>query len=339
MSPYTNYGVIAYNLNMQKTLSFINLRAIRHNALKVRSVLGDKFFYAVVKADAYGHGAEETARYIEDIVDGFCVAIIEEGIALRVAGITKPVLVFAPPLGRDDVDRAKFYNLTLTVNSLETARLIGDAKCHIKVNTGMNRVGVSVSDLHSILDVLDAEQIEGVYSHMYAPQDSSASIKQLSLFERAEELVRAKQGHICAHFAASGGILRGGKYLKDGARCGILLYGYVPEGFKKAGFVPALSVYARRVQTTRFIGGGVGYNFADKNYKTLTTFRLGYADGFFRTVPLGEKTLCMDAFIREDGGELVCVMRDADEYARRCGTISYEVVTSVTRRSERVYIR
>ena len=339
ISTYTNYSDKAYNLNMQKTLSFVNLRAIRHNALRVRTVLKDKFFYAVVKADAYGHGAEETARYIEDIVDGFCVAIIEEGIALRVAGITKPVLVFAPPFDSNDVARADFYSLTLTVNSVETARLVGRLKCHIKVNTGMNRIGVSLSDLPDVLAILSAEQIEGVYSHMYAPHDAAASIKQLSLFERAEELVRAKQSNVCAHLASSGGLLRGGKYLKDGVRCGILLYGYAPQGFKRTGFVPALSVYAKRVQKTRFIGGGVGYNIADKNYKTLTTFRLGYADGFFRTVPLGEKTLCMDAFIREDGGELACVMKDADEYARRCGTISYEVLTSVTQRSEKVYIR
>lgn len=324
---------------MQKTLSFVNLRAIRHNAMRVRSVLKDKFFYAVVKADAYGHGAEETARYIEDIADGFCVAIIEEGIALRVAGITKPVLVFAPPLDYFDVARADFYSLTLTVNSVQTARLIKNSRCHIKVNTGMNRLGVSISELPAVLNILSSEQIEGVYSHMYAPHDASASVKQLLLFERAEELVRAKQSEICAHFSSSGGILKGGRYLKDGARCGILLYGYAPQGFKRTGFVPALSVYARRMQTTRFIGGGVGYSFADRNYKTLTAFRLGYADGFFRTVPLGEKALCMDAFMREDGGELACVMNDADEYARRCGTISYEVLTKVTARSERVYIR
>lgn len=324
---------------MQKTLSVINLRAIRQNALRVRALLKDKFFYAVVKADAYGHGAEAVARYIEDVVDGFCVAIVDEGVALRVAGISKPVLVFAPPLDNLDAARAEFYSLTVTVNSVQTARLIKGAKCHIKVNTGMNRLGVSVDGLGAVLDVLDGGQIEGVYSHMYAPQDSSASLKQLALFDRAVELVRVKNSGVCAHFAASGGILRGGKFLKYGARCGILLYGYAPYGFKRTGFTPALSVYARKVQTTKFIGGGVGYNVADKNYKTLTAFRLGYADGFFRTVPLGEKTLCMDAFLREDGGELYAVMKDADEYARRCGTISYEVLTSVTRRSERTYLR
>ena len=77
---------------MQKTLSIINLPAIRENALRIKALCGNKFF-AVVKADAYGHGAEEVSRYIEDIADGFCVAIIEEGIALRVGGITKQILV------------------------------------------------------------------------------------------------------------------------------------------------------------------------------------------------------------------------------------------------------
>ena len=74
---------------MQRTLSVINLSAIRNNALRIKKLSKSSKFYAVVKADAYGHGAEEVSRCIEDIVDGFCVAIIEEGIALRVAGITK----------------------------------------------------------------------------------------------------------------------------------------------------------------------------------------------------------------------------------------------------------
>ncbi|MDE6001769.1 MAG: hypothetical protein K2G96_05580, partial [Clostridia bacterium] len=139
--------------------------------------------------------------------------------------------------------------------------------------------------------------------------------------------------------SASGGISRGGKYILDGRRCGILLYGYAPSGFSNKGFERSLKVYARRMQETEFIGGGVGYNFADKNYKKLSVYRCGYADGFFRTVPLGEKTLCMDAFVSDGGEALKCVMDDADEYAKRCGTISYEVLTSVTKRSERIYER
>lgn len=327
---------------MQKTLSVINLRAIRQNAIKIKSILGERKFFAVVKADAYGHGAEEVARYIEDIADGFCVAIIDEGAALRVAGISKPILVFTPPLDKSDAARAAFYNLTVTVNSVKCARLASGIDCHVKVNTGMNRLGCNLDELPKVLKAVRRENLKGVYSHLYAPQNAELSARQLKIFDEAEAVARAKNPNICAHIAASGGLLLGGKYLKDGARCGILLYGYVPSGLGKCGFKSALKVYARRTQVTKFIGGGVGYNIADKEYQTLSSFRLGYADGFSRVVPLGEKTLCMDAFIAENGknpGRTVCVMKDADEYARRCGTISYEVLTSVTKRSERVYER
>lgn len=328
---------------MQKTLSVINLCNIRANALKIRAKTGGRKLFAVVKADAYGHGAEEVARAIEDVCDGFCVAIIDEGAALRIAGISKPVLVFAPPLDRADVERAEFYNLTVTVNSVETARILGGlssgCRFHIKVNTGMNRLGCNVNRLREILKIVDLDKLDGVYSHLYAPQNAAACLQQLEIFNRAESLVKARKSDICAHLSASGGILRGGKYLKDGVRAGILLYGYAPSGFSSSGFKPALKVYARRLQKTKFIGGGAGYNYADRDYKNLSVYRLGYADGFLRGVPLGEKTLCMDAFLRDGGGDMICVMKNADEYARRCGTISYEVLTSVTKRSERVYVR
>ena len=323
---------------MQKTLSVIDLPAIRSNAQKVRALIGNKYFFAVVKADAYGHGAEEVARYIEDTVDGFCVAIIEEGIALRIAGITKPVLVFTPPLERYDAFRAEEYNLSVTVNSVECAKLCARNFCHIKVNTGMNRMGCTISELPEILKTLEVENIEGVYSHLYAPHDSVACAEQYALFERASRFVKTYKPGVISHLSSSGGLLRGGRYLADGVRAGIVLYGYTPYGFD-ASFKPALKVYARRAQTTIFSGGGIGYNRAEKKYKKLGVYRLGYADGFFRTVPLGEKTLCMDSFISERNEELLCVLDNAEEYASRCGTIPYEILTNVTKRSERTYIR
>lgn len=324
---------------MQKTLSVVNLRAIRENALKIKKELGERKFFAVVKADAYGHGAAEVAGCIEDIADCFCVAITDEGAALRVAGITKPVLVFTPPLGVDDIKRAEFYSLSVTVNSVETAKLCAGLNCHVKVNTGMNRLGCNLSELPKVLERLDPQNIEGVYSHLYMPENLERSKKQLAVFNKAEALVREKVPDVCAHISASGGFLRGGGFLKDGVRCGILLYGYAPAGFSAYGFKGALKVYARRTQKTEFIGGGVGYAAATENYKTLCSYRLGYADGFRRTVALGEKNLCMDAFIKNGGGDFECVFDNADAYAKRCGTISYEALTSVTRRSEIVYER
>lgn len=323
---------------MQKTLSVIDLCAIRRNALKIKELARGAKFYAVVKADAYGHGAEEVARYIEHLADCFCVAIVEEGIALRAAGIAKPILVFAPPLDYYDALRAEAHNLTVTVNSVRTAKLIKGLKCHIKVNTGMNRTGCNLNELPAVLSEIPADCAEGVYSHLFAPHDETAALKQLELFRKAEEIVKQINPCATAHISASGGLLRGGEFLRDAVRCGILLYGYSPFGFS-CGVEPVMKVYARRTQITEFIGGGIGYNFADKNYRSLSAYRCGYADGFFRTVPLGEKTLCMDAFVSERDEELLCVMDNADDYAKRAGTISYEVLTGVTKRSERVYER
>lgn len=324
---------------MQKTLSVINLSAIRRNASYMRSLSGKAKFYAVVKADAYGHGAAEVAREIQDLVDGFCVAICDEGAELRIAGIEKPVLVLAPLLGEDDAERCRLYNLTATVCSNHSAELSKGLDCHIKINTGMNRYGCNGGELEKVLNLLSADRIKGVYSHLFAPDNPKEREKQYAIFARAAKQVKARAPHAFAHLSATAGILLGEKYLCEGVRCGIALYGYAPNGFSNDGLTPALKVYARRAQTTRPVGDGVGYNLADRAYSRLNTYRLGYADGFFRGVPLGEKTLCMDAFIGEEDSELLCVFDNADEYAKKNNTISYEVLCSVTRRSERLYER
>ena len=321
---------------MQKTLAVIDLEKLRNNARKIRALVGDRKVLAVVKADAYGHGAPEVARAIEPIVDGFCVAIVDEGAALRLSGITKPIIVFTPPLDSDDKRRAELYGLEVTINSVKTAELCAGMPCHIKVNTGMNRLGCPLSELPEVLGKLNAENVCGVYSHMYNPANTADSARQLALFEAAERIVKNKTPEAAAHLAASGGILRGGAYLKDGVRCGILLYGYAPEGFS-FGVEPVMKVYARKVQSTQFIGGGAGYARARKKYDGLSTYRLGYADGFARGVPLGENALCMDSFISEERAELLPVLTDAKRYAARQNTISYEVLCAATRRAERIY--
>lgn len=324
---------------MQKTLSVIDLSAIRDNAKRIRQLSAGRVFYAVVKADAYGHGAAEVAAEIEDLVDGFCVAIVDEGAELRISGITKPILVLAPPLDEEDVARSLFYDLTLSVGDMDSARLAKGCRVHIAVNTGMNRYGCKLSQLTSIIEVVGKDNVLGVYSHLYAAEDDTASARQLEIFMQAEAMVKRFQPEAVAHLSASGGLLRGGKFLRDGVRVGIMLYGYAPKGFKCTGLKKALKVYARLAQKVDFVGGGVGYNRAERRYKKLYTYRLGYADGFRRTIPLGEKTLCMDAFIGCGALDYLPVMTDADEYAARCGTISYEVLCSVTRRSLRIYER
>ena len=329
----------AYLYVMQKTLSFIDLRAIRHNARYVRSLIGDRFFYAVVKADGYGHGGEEVALCLQDLVDGFCVAIADEGVALRVSGVTKPVLVLTPPLDNQDAQKMAFYNLTPTVGDERSANLCKNLPCHVALNTGMNRYGCYGEGLERVLGILPKGGVEGVFTHLYAAHSARHCRAQFAAFKKQLKAVKAHSPASLCHMAASGGILRGGKYLLNGVRCGLLLYGYAPHGFKARELKPALKVYARLVQRVQPFGYGVGYNVADEDYKNLYTYRLGYADGFSRTVPLGEKTLCMDAFISKRERNLFPVMTNAEEYAKSCNTISYEVLCSATRRSERIYIR
>ena len=324
---------------MQKTLSIIDLSAIRSNAKFVRSLIGNRTFYAVVKADAYGHGGVEVSLALQDLVDGFCVAIVDEGVALRVGGVSKPIIVLTPPLGNDDIQKLSFYNLTPTVGSVDAAKLVSDMHCHIAINTGMNRYGCYGKELEKVLDILPPNGADGVFTHMYAAASARHCGEQYSSFMPAVEKVKAHSPNAITHMSASGGILRGGKYLLDGVRCGLMLYGYAPTGFKAKELKPALKVYSRLAQAITPTGSGVGYNIAEEDYSKLYTYRAGYADGFNRTIPLGEKTLCMDAFISKKRKLLMPVMTDADAYAKRCGTISYEILCSVTQRSERIYIK
>lgn len=324
---------------MHKTVAVTDLAAIERNAARIRGLVGNRQLYAVVKADAYGHGAERVSLALQPHIDGFCVAISEEGAALRNAGITKPVLVLTPLTAADDAEVARFYGLTVTVNGVHSARLACGLACHIKVNTGMNRYGCTVEELPAVLSA--AQNVQGIYSHLYCPEDIPRSAAQLRLFNIAERMAKAQNPRIVAHLSASGGLHLGQKYYKDGVRVGISLYGYMPRGCNAEGLAleRALKVYARRVQTLHSVGGGIGYAPAQREYKTLSVYRLGYGDGFFRGVPLGEGNLCMDAFISsEDGEELKAVFSDADEYAARAGTISYEALCSVAKRSHKIYL-
>jgi alanine racemase len=198
---------------MQKTLCVVDLEIIKNNAAYVKKLIGDRFFYAVVKADGYGHGGVEVANALSQIADGFCVAIIDEGVALRVAGVIAPILVFAPPLDSFDVARAREYGLTLTVNSESCARLLDGVDCEIKINTGMNRIGCAPKDTLKVLKCLKKSRVVGAYSHLFSPENDVVSTRQYDLFCGALKYVLREFPDARVHLSASGGILRGGKYL------------------------------------------------------------------------------------------------------------------------------
>ena len=321
---------------------------------------------SVVKADAYGHGAEAVAFALSEEADMFAVALAEEAKAIRLAACGKPILVLTPPTEEKQAEELIKNGFMISVSGLRTARLVVSCvektgltvSVHLQVNTGMNRYGMNLSDLGKVCRLLKAYpsvNVQGVYSHLYT-HSLTESEKQRLLFLRAEKICRRYYPSVIAHLGATYGALLGKEFAFDMVRVGIGLYGYLPEGKdelvrKRLRLKKAMRVYAQVVQSRKYSSGGAGYGFLDEETKktlsSVSAVRVGYADGFFRKRDNGmadaEKNLsplCMDVCMQTgkiEAGRYVTIMKDADETAEKAGTISYEILCSVTRRAEFVY--
>lgn len=331
--------------------AIINTRIIRENAIAVKRLLptGTRFC-AVVKADAYGHGAERVAAAVYDVADCFAVALAEEGIRLRLSGIDKDVLVLSRATLSDYAIAAR-YNLTLTATCIEDieamrrfCRRCGETlSVHIKYDTGMHRQGISdLSGLESALCLAEngGVKIAGMYSHYAYPENDYERNKATYGFLLANNLVKGYNNKAVCHISASGGALKGEFF--DMVRIGILLYGYKPFP-AKINVRPAMRIYAP-VIGERVLSGGESalYGFCPTNKETrLSLVRYGYADGLPRENSEGLfNNRCMDvsAYTEiRDGKKFVCVMDDADVIATKCGTVSYEVLTKSAMRAEKIY--
>ena len=331
----------------------IDLNTIKNNALKVKKLLNGKKLCAVVKADAYGHGAPVVANALYPICDCYAVAILEEAVCLRQSGIDKQILMLVPPF-ESDVRSVVRYSITASVCDLATLYALQrecekqnlTCKAHIKFNSGMNRLGVDLNQLKKILQAFkdcDRVILDGVYSHLFNPQSKKDTNAQREKFLLANNLVKGYNNNVTAHLSASGGFLRGEIF--DMVRIGILLYGYLP--FKTSSFSvqPAMRVYAPVVASHLLDKGehALYGNFLAKSKTNIDIIRLGYADGFRRAIQDGQfNNRCMDltALISpkiQDGW--VCVMDNAQEIAQKQGTICYEILTDCARRTDRIYIR
>ncbi len=336
---------------MQEIRAVISLSTIVRNAVLVKKRAGVPLI-AVIKDDAYGHGAEAVAHALEKEAAMFAVSTVREGAALRAAGVGKEVLVFTPPLCAEEALSCALHRLIPTISSFPSLRLCAEAaqkygfegRVQLAVNTGMNRYGFSPAQTERACREAERAGIAvlGVYSHFFCPENGRARERQYEYFVRASETVKKYFPCAVRHLSATGGILAGSKYRFDAVRSGIALYGYLPAGF--AGGLPvrpAMKLYAAVAQSGRSFGEGVGYRLAEREYGALHTLRLGYGDGFFRTGGLGEGDLCMDACVCEGRavfGTPKRILRDMEKYARDHGTSVYEVLVSVGRRAEKFYV-
>lgn len=324
---------------MQNTLAIISLKRIRENAKLIKRAAGVPLI-AALKDDGYGHGAERVALALSGVADMFAVSTVDEGAALRCAGVEEDILVLTPPLCKEEVLRISAYNLIAAISSffvLKTAKAAVQEhgivlRVHLVVNTGMNRYGFLPERMWKVAKKAEPLIVEGVYSHLYMPASAPDLKAQVELFQGAERIVKAAYPHAKSHLAATGGILAGVK--ADMARAGIALYGYLPEGFELEGVKPAMKLYATVSHNGKTVGRGCGYRIQE-GMERAHTLRLGYGDGFFRA-----GKLCMDASV-ESGyartGRRKLVLKEVSAYAKAHSTIEYEALVNITKKAEKRY--
>ncbi len=357
----------------------VNLRAIEENYRSLRQLLAAEVkFCAVLKSDAYGHGASVVAPVLEAAgVDYFAVASLDEGVQLREAGITVPVLVLTFPPTRS-LTKAQEYDLELTVTALAQLEALaslveagGSFKLQIELNTGMNRSGItSLSEAFRLFSAIreapELYTLTGVFSHLATAGQEAFAAEQLALFHRFQEAIPPEQLGI-RHLAASGA-LADRRFQFDMVRCGLGLFGLgeAPEG---VALKPALSVKARLIQLQQLSAGeGVGYDLTwlAGGESRIGLIPLGYADGFVRGLSGRVFALCRGKLIPQVGrismdlasfdlsacleaelGDTVTLIGGESghaeltvrHWAELTGTIEYEVCCALRGRLPRVFTR
>lgn len=286
------------NLASREKISFyrptwaeIDLRILEQNFLKLKSYLvsSKTEILAVVKADAYGHGAAPIAKHLAALgVRHFGVSSVEEGVALRSAGLDGSLLILGStyPFG-ESFEACWRHRLTPTISSLEAARelvrfLSGKNETlpvHIKMETGMQRIGAraeTCAQIEKFLRSCPQVRIEGVYTHLASARDEASTREQLSEFERGLALMRAGGGTFIVHAANSAATLRYPQAHYDWVRSGLALYGETP------GFEPVTSLKTRIVFLKRVPAGTkISYEgkYVTRRDSLIATLPVGYADG------------------------------------------------------------
>ena len=365
----------------------IKLDAVKNNVKNIRGLLKDGVrLLAVIKADAYGHGAVEVAQSLlfDGGADYFGIANNGEAEQLRRAGINTPVLILGAVFDDEYAELVK-DDITLTVFDFDTAKKLSDtakklgktAKIHIKIDTGMARIGFLPSEdaVEEIIKIskLDGIEIEGMFSH-FAKADEADKMPTRVQFEKFmfiknELLKRGIKIPIC-HICNSAGIIDFPEYHLDMVRSGIITYGYYPSDFvnKDALKLESAMSFKSRVVHIKTVEKGTsvsyGGTFTAKEKMKIATVSAGYADGYSRLLSnkadviingvrcrvLGR--VCMDQLMVDAthlkninlGDEVILFGKSGnnkvtvEETAEIMGTINYEVMCGLSRRVPGVYI-
>lgn len=335
----------------------VNLKTLYDNLQVIKSKTKAKV-YAVVKANAYGHGMS-IAGFLQPYVDGFCVATHDEAETLVSNAVYKPIIVLCEVT--DDFEILPYDNVVYSVGSEKAAAIIKrvnpGAPFYIKINSGMNRLGCEVEEMSKIASYVRHNNLNclGASTHFFNSDSRECTEMQFKRFQTA-----ISQYNDClaqTHCCASNVLSLHESYHGDIIRAGLALYGYGNDD----RLSPAMSVYAsivkiRNVKKGEYIGYG---SYKVENDCRVAVIQIGYGDGYRRItdgnryVVIGGKRcallgqVCMDfcmadiSDVKAHIGDSACIMGEnipAEELATEYGTIVYEVLTSFGERVERLYV-
>ena len=368
-------------MTQRPTRILVDLDAITHNLGAIRKRVGVPVM-GIVKAEAYGHGLVPVARHLQaQGVDQLGVAFLEEGIALREAGITLPILVLGGIFGPQAADLIA-HDLEVTVSSLDKLRQVEaaagslgrKATVHLKVDTGMERIGVHSYSCAALIEAAVASQwctIKGIYSHLACSDDPSSPMTELQVERFAEACAhfeRLGAPMPLRHLANSGGVLHFPETWLDMVRPGIVLYGVLPDpaSQRSMDLRPALSLVSQVVYFKVVRAGNpvsYGATWAPAADTRVVTVPIGYGDGWPRALSSRGQVLvrghrypvvgriCMDQFMVDIGcdsawneDEVVLVGTSGaekitvEDVALAAGTIGYEILTGLNGRIPRAYL-
>jgi alanine racemase len=361
---------------MRPTFIEVNLPQIRKNIEAIRAHVAPAMVMPMVKANAYGHGVDGVAPYLEPYVDYFGVALLEEGIHLRQLGIRKPILVAGGVLP-EQIPAFIEHDLIMTASSpelLASAEAVAESAkkkltVHLKIDTGMERVGVHYYETEPFLEQsLKCKHvlIEGIYTHFANSEDTQLTHAHQQL-ERFEAVLRFYEKRSLPtpirHMSNSGAVLQFPESHMDMVRPGLTIYGVYPVGVSHTVDIAPAIKWRSKVAFSKITKPGHPVSYGSlwqSDVETrIVTIPCGYADGYFRrmtnkaqVIVNGKKypqvgRICMDQFMVNLGnddaqvGDEVVLLGDGItvyDLGEWMGTNEYEVMTNISARVPRIYL-
>lgn len=274
-------------------MQIIDYNAIEKNTLFFKQLIGKSKLCAVLKNNAYGHGLIHVARHIAELVDYFAVGSMDE--AEQLLFLQRPILILLPQNERNTV-RAIKSNCILTVDSFSTLNTVNRvarnlntlARVHIKIDSGMSRLGFQYAEIDDLLRALHGSNIvvEGIFSHLYGDTERECD-KQLQRFQDCYTWFEQGYGKpLVKHIANTGATLLSSKYHLNMVRVGLGLFGYGNENLLPAKCVVVDILAVKRVSAGSVVGYGAKYEC--KTDTNIAVLNVGYATGLARTL-IGSK--------------------------------------------------